>query len=221
MSFDRDGRLAYSSMALAAKGALVAVLDDRGQEVALLSELVSEEMRVPETFVEELHQRKLPGFMRNQALPLFTQEGDVWVFLQTEGILQRFGVDGSLLAQAQLTIPEMRMIEEAFFDWYATVDARDLLRFFEYVDDAVIMDGSLWLLWNMPRDQAVLITIHGDDGTIVSRIIVRGIERKSPENRQAPPRRQFAIDRNRSRIYLVDREEMSVMWVSYSSINLP
>ena len=165
---------------------------------------------MPPDLLDRMHERTLPGFMRNNALPIFTSDGGLWVFLQSEAVLERFDPSGSPVSRTTLHIPEMERIREAFFDWYADVEASDLVRFFGYAEDATVEGDSIWLLWNSPRDGPALVTVHGGDGDIGARVVLRGSASVRPDWEDGPPRRRFAVDGGRARLYLLDQHALTL-----------
>ena len=175
MSFGDDGRIAYSGLGVPPRGGLVALLDHSRQEQTVVGELLSEHVIPPRDLLERMQRRELPDFMRNSALPILAPNDALWVFLQTEGVLQLLGRDGSLAARVEFRLPEMDAIKTSFFDWYASVRARDVLRFFGFVESGIVAGGRLWLLWNTPPGRPGLITVHDETGALAARLSVRGM----------------------------------------------
>jgi hypothetical protein len=206
VAFGPEWRLAYSGLTLPSiHGALVGVVDERGRQTHLLGELVSDEVSSPTNTRDFALDHSFPGRLRNQVLPVFGPDGRVWVIQQTEGVVQVFDVDGSLAAEFGIALPELAVIKQEFFNWYASSPGRTANRVFESIEDAVVTDGgSLWLLWNLPRDRPPLMTIHDIAGTVATRLVLDvGAEETHP-SQELPPRRQFALDLPRGRILFLD-----------------
>lgn len=212
VSIGSGGSLAYSSAFMTDTAGLVGVLYASSGEVTHIGELVSDDTSIPSDLLAKMHKRKLPDFMRNNALPIFAPDGSLWVFLQTESILERYGSDGIRLIRAEIDVPQTKIIERAFFDWYATIKARDLIRFFGYIEDGVVVGDSPWLLWDMPGNQLPSVTIHNDEGSVVAHLTLQGLNTELQERDTAPARRRFAVDEARSRLYLLDQNTASVWW---------
>jgi hypothetical protein len=212
IEFGPDGRVAYGGTHPTSQGALVAELDQSGVQTGLLDSLVSAETTIPTDLLEQVHQRRLPGFMRNSALPVLTRDGGAWLFLQTEGVLEHFKADRTRDVRQKVDVPEMTGIAEAFFNWYAHVQARDMLRYFAYVADAAATSGSVWLLWQTSADQPALITLHDSKGHLCARLLLHGVgeDAQQPDGEMSPPRRRLAVDARRSRIYVLDQNTTQV-----------
>lgn len=215
MSFGADGWIAYSGLAVPPRGGLVALLDPSRQQQTVVGGLLSEHVIPPPDLLERVQRRELPDFMRNSALPILGPDGALWVFLQTEGVLQLLAKDASLAARVELRLPEMDAIKTAFFDWYASVGARDALHFFGFVETGLVAGGRLWLLWNMPPGRPGVITVHDETGALAARLSVRGTE--DPGWSDSPPRRRFAVDLGRQRLYLMDQNALAISWVQLPS----
>jgi hypothetical protein len=211
--FAGDGSMAYAGTRATGQGGLVVVLDSAGRQVSLFGSLVSPHTQIPPDMLEQLHQGILPDFMRNNALPAFTTDGGSWLFLQTEGILQRYAADGTLRFEHVLSLPEMESIRKRFFDWYGLVTANDLLRYFEYVDDAVVTDDKVWLLWRTPELEPGLITVHDESGRMTARLVLPGLAADAlPADPHAlPSRRRMGIDPVRLRLYIIDQSDVTLL----------
>jgi hypothetical protein len=211
IAFGREGELVYTGPSVVLKGGLVALNLPRSEPV-IFGEVVALDATILPTFLDELHARRLPLFMRNSALPVIAEDGVVAVFLQAEGVLRRYRQDGSMLDSAVIRIPEMEAIQRDFFDWYAQIQTPDVVRYFEYVDDAVFGGGLLWMLWKTPPAMSALLTIHTQDGTLLRRVSLNGLEgeRMAASASEAPRIRRLGIDLNRSRIYVSDSIELTL-----------
>jgi hypothetical protein len=212
IEFGPDGRVAYAGTHPTSEGALVAELDQSGTQTGLLDTLVRAETTIPPDLLEQVHQRRLPDFMRNSALPVLTGDGGAWLFLQTEAVLEHFAVDRTRDVRRRVAVPEMNAIANAFFDWYARVQAPDMLRYFAYLQDATATPGSVWLLWQTAADRPGLITLHNSRGDLCARILLRGVEEdaRQTDAEMRPPRRRMAVDVSRSRVYVLDQSTAQV-----------
>jgi hypothetical protein len=212
MSFGPEGRMVYTGTHPTSLGALVAMVDRSGREISLLGELVTTDTVIPPDLVEQLQQRRIPSFMQNGTLPIFDPEGGTWLIHQTEAVLEHFDAEGELDARQTVEVPEMTQIEDAYFEWYAAVQARDQLRYFTYVEDAFATHESLWLLWQTPAGTPGLVTRHDRTGRLCARLILEGVG--GDDDSRDPttvPYRRLAVDRSRSRLYLLDRN-LAVVW---------
>ena len=57
----------------------------------------------------------MPGFLRNAVVPVFGEDGVVWLLLQAEAEVRKYGPDGSLLFSRALDVPEVERAREDFF----------------------------------------------------------------------------------------------------------
>jgi hypothetical protein len=166
----------------------------------------------PETMLQQLHRGDIPGFMRNRALPFFGDNGSIWVFQQSEGILQRYAGNGSLTDQAARSMVEMTTIRQDFFNWYAGLRSLGGIRFLDYLDAGTVVSGNPWLLWKTPLDRPGLITVHDRQGSITARLVLTGaeVDVPNPAADRSPPSRRFAIDSQRRCLYLVDDQSVTL-----------
>ncbi len=211
-SFGADGTLVYSGLDVPRKGGLVAIIDPAGGEPTLFGNLIAEDTWGAD-FITEIHERRIPEFMRNNPLPMLDPGGDVWLFLETEGTLRRYSPDGALLHSVDFDLPEMEAIRAEYFDWYVRYDA-GVLRFFSYVVDGFADTDRVWLLWSTPAGSRGLITVHDDTGTILWRLVFTlPPVAAGPASSTTPyvARRYFAVDPARHTIYLADTDTSSLV----------
>jgi hypothetical protein len=212
IEFGPDGRAAYAGTHPTGQGALIAELDRSGAQTGLLGTLLRDETEIPPDLLDQVHERTIPDFMRNSALPGMTRDGGTWLFLQTEAVLEHFTADRTRDVHQRVEVPEMPTIAEAYFDWYASVQARDMLRYFEYAEDLAATPGSVWILWQTPSERPGLITLHDTRGQLCARLLLQGVgeDAQGPDEAIRPPRRRLAVDENRSRIYVLDQNTAQI-----------
>ena len=194
-------------------GGLATVLKRDTLQERQVGELVVETDEVDEeAFFDEAARGLTPQLMRNAASVVLGWDGGVWLFLQTEEILQRYAADGSLELSLPIEIDEAEAIRAAFFGWYAKPENQGGYRFLRLVTDGIEIDGRLWLLWATEETDG-LVTIHDRDGAIAQRVrfaMLRG------EDGAAVSPGRFAVDPEESRVYLVS-SSASALW----AIDLP
>jgi hypothetical protein len=134
---------------------------------------------------------KLPAIVQNAALPAFAPNGDMWLILTSQGIVQRYGRDGSLLLAVPFETPEKAAIWSACIAWNKEIvnDQRRLCMP-TYATDASDDGVILWVLLNMPEDDPSVVVGFASTGKLVHRIRYRDVTGA----------RQFALDRARERI---------------------
>ncbi len=196
-----DSGVVFSSTRVAARGGLAMVLADSTTEPRIIGEAISPQAGPEEGFVERLQEtRQIPEFMRNGVRLVAAADGGVWLFLHAEQLLQRYDVDYEITLSVPVTVPEAAAIRESFFDWYARIDADDVLRYFTLVADGIEVNGSLWLLWDTPRGDRGLITVHDPAGVITHRITFPPL---SEANETIVSRTRFTVDPAAGKVYLV------------------
>lgn len=214
IEFGPAGELAYAGASESGQAGLVSVLDSNGGEADVIGTLVSKDTEIPQTLLEQLHQKELPDFMRNRSLPVFDQDGGLWLFLQTEGVLRHFGPDGVLDVEHEVVIPEMTVITDAYYSWYASVEQPDVLRYLDQVEDGAVAGEYLWLLWDMPPGYPTLITVHDGAGRLTARVSVPEVSQVASMgdgSHRPPPLRRIAVDPVRGRLYVLDQETSSLV----------
>jgi len=65
-------------------------------------------------YVFDVSRGNVQPVLRNEAIPMLAANGDVWVFQQTEAVLERFDLEGARLASTQLELPEQPAILASF-----------------------------------------------------------------------------------------------------------
>jgi len=207
-----DGQVVYAGTHPTGNGALLAELDQTGAQAGLLGTLIRDETEIPPNLLDQVHERVIPEFMHNNVLPERTLEGGTWLFHQTQAVLEHITADGVRDVHEPIDVPEMAIISDAFFDWYAGVQSRDMLRYFEYAEDLVATSGSVWVLWQTPANRPGLITLHGTEGRLCARFTLQGVEEGTEDLDETarPPRRRLAVDESRSRAYVLDQTTAQV-----------
>jgi hypothetical protein len=195
------GRIAYNKWP-SESGKLVTVADFEGEALLHVGDLVVAEVEGMNftTIKEEIARGSIPGVLRNEAIPMLAANGDVWVFQQTEAVLERFDASGTAQASAQLALPEQAEILAFFKERNANLGPGTLFPL-RYVADAQSVGDSAWLSWNLPLGQPGIITVHGPDGRMRHRLQFPSI----------PTTSRFAVDPERSRLYLYVNDESSIV----------
>jgi hypothetical protein len=151
---------------------------------------------------KEILSGSVPALFRNAVLPVLAPDGGLWLVLKGEGTVQRYDSLGSLLLGAPLAVPEMQRIWQHLVDFTRTImnDQRRMAGL-AYVTDAVAQGDTLWVLLNMPEDEASVVLTIRADGTVAERLVfkkVRGAQ-------------GFVLDRPRNRVLFLIPSEASVI----------
>ena len=207
-AFDPGGGLMYASNRVFARGGLVSMLDERGEETALVGELVT-----PETdwnfgaIREEILQGRMPEELRNLSLPIAGPGGTIWVFVQTESLLRRYGPELELLAEARVEVPEREAIDLQYFVEFAEAPVGDIFFFPTLVQDGFATEDALLLLWNTVEGQPGLITVHDESGAIVQRLILPALE----SGASGSSIWRLTVDMPRRRLYITLSDTASLL----------
>jgi hypothetical protein len=151
-------------------------------------------------YVFDVSRGNVQPVLRNEAIPMLAANGDVWVFQQTEAVLERFDLEGARLASTQLELPEQPAILASFEERNANLGPGTTFPL-RYVADAKAVGDTAWLSWNLPLGEPGVITVHGPDGRMRHRLQFPSIRTTS----------RFAVDAERSRLYLYGNDESSIV----------
>ena len=169
---------------------LVNILDKHGQLVGGLRAPITPPVAIV-NFTElksEISAGVVPAFLRNIAVPVWHNDSEVWLLLQTENTVERYSVTGTLKSSTQLELPEAEAIRAAFFKRNEEGAGLPQLA---YAADGVVVENMLWILLNLPADSPAVIVRIEEEGNVFQIL-------EFPEITGA---RSFAVDRAAQRIY--------------------
>lgn len=217
VDFDTQGKMALSGLALpATHQSYLGIVTADGSSMRTYGSLDGDQSRGPASVREDALRGQFSPLLEAQVLPIFADDGTVWTIQQTTGRVRAFAMDGDMTDDFYLELPELAAAKEAFFGWYRASGDRIANRVFESVEDAQVdARGRLWLLWNMPRDGSPpTLTVHTPEGALLWRFLL-GTGRDEGDSPASgsiavPPRRQFALDERRRRVFLTDGAELAV-----------
>jgi len=206
LAVSRDGGLLGSTMG--AREVLAVFQDPAGQEVGTLGHT-----ELPMTIALNLVQLKrdiiagkLPAIVQYATLPVFAPNGEMWLILTGQGIVQRYERDGSLLWAVPFAMPEKVAIWSACVAWNREfLNDQWSICLPAYAADAVAEGGMLWVLLNMPEGEPSVIVGFDSTGRIVQRIRFQ----------QVKGARQFALDRARGRVVFAICSDASVVMATF------
>lgn len=211
-TFAADGTFAYGALPIIETTGLARLLPPTGGEATVVGELVAPADVSSRFIEEEIHQGIMPQYMRNGVLPLPAPDGGLWLFLQSESVLQRYARDGELIRTTDIHVPELDAIRSEFFEWYESWD-EGVLRFFAYAADGFATDEGVWLLWFTPAGEPGLVTVHDDSGEIRWRLrFTLGTQPPGEADPDIPyvTRRYFAVDPQRLKLYVTNSDDSSL-----------
>jgi len=154
---------------------------------------------------EQALRGEIPREFRNNILPILDPEGDMWLVLQGEGVLQRYDRHGGQVYSVAIADPEIAAARDAFFAaWTSDDGPADYPVPWSAVAGAVV-DGELWLRIGPGSDgRSVIAVLDAATGRILRRLVL-GL---------GTPAGSFAVDRSRERIYVALPDEAAVVSVA-------
>lgn len=133
---------------------------------------------------------EVPEIFRLAVLPRFDSEGNVWLALRADGVMQKYRTDGSFVLERSLEGSEIREIRDAYVQ--ANARAESGVTPLNYVADFEDVGGELWVLLNRPEDRPAVFVVLSRAGDVLRRI-------RLPSVLGA---KTFAVDEDRGRLYL-------------------
>ncbi|MDZ4675461.1 MAG: hypothetical protein SGI84_13475 [Gemmatimonadota bacterium] len=162
------------------------------------SSLVPADQEIDPTAIKRsIRSGQVPGVFRDVVLPVGAPDGSVWVVMHTEGIIQRYGPDGVLLATATLPAAEVAPVREEFFRANTDPDQPGAIHAYLLTASGVADSAGAWFLLASPPDRSAVLIRIGNDGSIGERLVIA-------ESRGA---RLLLRDLNRDVFYLVHQED--------------
>ena len=173
--------------------ALAAVYDSAGSRIGKLGTPPTEIPRqIPmQEMRQQIARGRIPEFFRNTAFPHYGPKGNVWLNLITDGVVERYSEEGSLLFEYELDEPEMQGIYDAFVREHSDPDFRGLYAL-RYAADLYSTGEELWVLLNRADDEAVVVVRLSMNGERLGRVDI-------PEVTGA---KLLAVDPERSKLFL-------------------
>src|SRR5690606_14584168 len=136
---------------------------------------------------------EIPVEFRNNVLPVLGPDGELWLVLQGEGVIQRYDADGRQVGSIALPDADREVAREAFFEaWRADEGSRDI--HVPWMATAgTVVDGQLWLrLGPGEEGRSVIAVLDGATGRWVRRYALE----------TATPAGPFAVDPERGLLYV-------------------
>lgn len=150
----------------------------------------------PAAIKRAIREGEIPEVFRNVVLPVGAPNGDIWLALHTEGVLQRHAADGRVLATATLPPEELAPLREEFFR--ANTDPEQPGAVFAYLMaySGAADDAGAWFLLAQPADRTAVLVRIANDGSLGERLAVA----------EAPGARLLLRDAARDIFYLVNQQ---------------
>ena len=148
----------------------------------------------------DLAQGRIPPALRNYTAPALSPDGAAWVLHMVDGTVDRYSAEDSLLWTAELPESTLTRLREGLFER----TRRDTTPAFFF--PSVFLQGrpvgdTLWILLQGEADSPVEIARLGPDGQWLRSVRIEG----------ATSAWRFAVAPSQRSLYLLDRDEGTVM----------
>jgi hypothetical protein len=143
---------------------------------------------------------QVPAALRNMSLPVAEDDGSLWLILQAEGVVRRYGPEGRLIWSLPLAAPELAAIEADFFARNRELEVAAFIPL-RYASDAAVANGQLYVLLNVPAGEPSVVLVISSEGVLTTRIVLPSVV----------DARDLAVDRERQRLYLTVPSEASLL----------
>ena len=151
----------------------------------------------------EIAQGRVPEPFRNIVTPVFGTDRTIWLLVQTEAEVRRYGADGQLVWSRVLDVPEIEEARREFFRSNAEEERAWAITPLLTMAAAREVGDKLWVLMHGEAGTrlAVFYILDRETGDIVGRVSVDVPDAVN----------QFAVDTVRSRLYLTVPAEASLL----------
>jgi hypothetical protein len=200
-SLARDGRFAFATGGL--DSSLVTLQTPDGERLMSIGDPVVPPITMWDftAMKDQIRAGQVPDQFRNDALPLWLDDGGIALVFYAAPEVRKYGADGRLLWSRTLADP---VLDEAFAEFVRLNIAETnpaAMYPLTYFADAFSSGDELWLLLNTEEDQpAVILILDSTTGEPKGRRVVQGVEQPG----------SFAIDDERRRLYISRSADASV-----------
>jgi hypothetical protein len=197
-----DGRFITTTLGL--DDALAVYHDPTGQQLMTLGTPLAEVSGYgnPSQTKQEIIDGTVPAMFRNSVLPLFAPNGDMWLILTGEGLLQRFDEAGSLQVSVSIEAPELEQVwQEVVHHAESTLANPRSVKGLFYVWDATVVGQTLWILLNTTEGGPAVLMAFTPDGQVKRRVVFSSVFGAH----------QFAFDRARNRVLFAISFDASIV----------
>ena len=202
LDFREDGSMAASTDG--AGGSMVIVADAAGNRVTSFGNPIVP----PTSFFDftaikaEIRDGRLPDAFRNTARVAAATDGSVYLVFHSDPQVRRYDGQGTLLWTTTLNEPVLASARERFFQKNREEQNPSAIHSLQYVTDAEVVNGDLWLLLNtQDATDGLLLVLSAEDGAVRRRITFAGLPNTGP----------FAVDAERRRLYMAPRDDASIV----------
>jgi hypothetical protein len=202
LALTRDGRLLLGTQG--SDGTLAAYYDASGAQLGTLGQAPVQTPAILDVrgMKREIIDGRVPAFFRNLVYPVFGSDGDMWLILTGEALVQRYDGTGNQQLSVPLAAPHLQRIWEGVVARSReTLDNPRGIDGPVYVLDAVVVGQALWMLLNMPASDPAVMLVLAPDGTIEHTLVFSEV--RGPV--------AFALDRARERVYFTIPSNASVV----------
>ena len=200
--FREDGSVAASTSG--GDGSMIVTADAAGNRTGIFGDPIVP----PTSFFDftaikaEIRDGRVPNAFRNSAQVVAAADGSLYLVFQSEPQVRRYDDEGTLLWTMTLHEPALTSARERFFQKNREEQNPSAIHSLQYVTDAEVVNGDLWLLLNtQDQTDGLLLVLNAADGTVRRRITFAGLPNTGP----------FAVDAERQRMYMAPRDDASIV----------
>ena len=200
--FRDDGSLAATIDGF--EQAMVMVLDASGRRVGRFGEpivppVTSYDFTALKSAIQD---GRVPDAFRNRATLAWSADHSLYLVFLAEPQVRRYDPAGSLIWTRTFDEPALHAAREEFVRKNAQEQNSARIHPLQYVTDAEVVAGDLWLLLNTADDdEGLLLILNAHDGAVRRRVTFPGLANTG----------YFAVDLSRGRMYMAPRGEASIL----------
>lgn len=201
-ALNRTGELAAAVGGL--DSVLVAVLGAAGQALRSFGRPVVPANRMWDftSIKARIREGEVPDEFRNDALPVWLDDGSIVVAFLAEPEVRRYGPNGALLWSRPLADPVVESARAAFIRRNMEEQNPARLHGLRYVVDVEAVGNEVWVMLNASEeDHGGILGLDAADGTLTRRLVLAGL----------PGAGQFTVDPARDRLYVSVGDEAMVV----------
>jgi len=200
--FRDDGSLAATIDGL--DTAMILVFDAAGTRVGKFGEPIVPQVALYDfaALKSEIRDGRVPDAFRNRATLAWAPDHSLYLAFLAEPQVRRYDAAGRLLWTRTLDQPAMRSARETFIRKNIEEQNPSRVHSLQYVTDAAVVGGDLWLLLNTAdENDGLLLVLRADDGAVRRRVIFPGL----------PNTGFFVVDQSRRRLYMAPPSDASIL----------
>jgi hypothetical protein len=180
------------------EGSLIGLLSSSGETIRLMGEAKAPRPKAIDaaSIDDQVRRREIPVEFRNHVLPVLGEDAAIWVVIQAEGTVERYGSDGQVVWSTTLPESDVTSAHETFFRRWEAEGLRGFPVPWTVAAGASAGNRLFLLLQTEERGRSVILQLNGDTGSHEARITL-------PVRAPAGP---IAIDSDGRWLYILTQE---------------